>query len=84
MAPSYRVEFRLVDVRDVRESVRSGAESRPGGVDEPIHDAHRDVIVGLAAGLRLLAIYPYRLVVRDGGLCPMGPNRRTLSQAAGY
>ena len=51
----------------------------------PFATLHRDVIVGLAAGLRLSAIYPYRLVVRDGGLMSYGSDLvEQYRQAAGY
>ena len=46
---------------------------------------HRDVIIPLAARLRLPAVYPYRYYAADGGLMSYGP--RTLEQyrrAASY
>ena len=35
---------------------------------------HRDVIISLAARLRLPAVYPYRYYATDGGLVSYGPN----------
>jgi putative ABC transport system substrate-binding protein len=46
---------------------------------------HRDVIIPLAARLRLPAVYPYRYYTTDGGLASYGPS--TVDQyrrAAGY
>jgi hypothetical protein len=46
---------------------------------------HRDVIIPLAARLRLPAVYPYRYYAADGGLMSYWPN--TIDQyrrAAGY
>ena len=72
VAPSFGVELRLVDVRDAREieTAISAFTHEPDGtlvvLTSPFAMLHRDLIVGLAARLRLPAIYPYRLFVRDG------------------
>ena len=38
---------------------------------------HRDLIIALAARLRLPAVYPYRRFVDDGGLISYGPDLST-------
>ena len=46
---------------------------------------HRDLIIALAARLRLPAIYPYRLYVSEGGLVSYGPDFvAQYRRAAGY
>ena len=46
---------------------------------------HRDLIIALAARLRLPAVYPYRRFVDDGGLISYGPDFvDQYRQAAGY
>jgi putative ABC transport system substrate-binding protein len=46
---------------------------------------HRDLIIALAARLRLPAVYPYRFFVTIGGLISYGPDFvDQYRQAAGY
>jgi putative ABC transport system substrate-binding protein len=47
--------------------------------------AHRNLIIALAARLRLPAVYPYRFFVTVGGLISYGPDFvDQYRQAAGY
>src|SRR5262249_51473158 len=50
----------------------------PGGslivVPGTFTDAHRDLIIALAARQRLPAVYPYTLFAADGGLMTYGPD----------
>jgi ABC-type uncharacterized transport system substrate-binding protein len=90
-APSLKVELSPVDVHDEREierAITAFARSPNGGVivtAAPLATRHRDMIVKLAARLRLPAVYASRVFVTAGGLVYYGPNlidqyRRT----AGY
>ena len=90
-APSLKVELSPVDVHDEREierAITAFARSPNGGVivtAAPLATRHRDMIVTLAARLRLPAVYASRVFVTAGGLIYYGPNlidqyRRT----AGY
>ena len=76
-----------LDVRDIERGLTTFASSANGGliVTSGGTGFHRDVIIPLAARLRLPSVYPYRYYAADGGLTSYGPN--TIDQfrrAAGY
>src|SRR5262245_47215277 len=89
-AHSLGVELTPVGVRDADEIERGVAEFARSGSGGLIvtgggSGARRDLIINLAARLRMPAIYPFRYYVVDGGLISYGPD--TLDQfrrAAGY
>jgi putative ABC transport system substrate-binding protein len=79
VAPSLGVELTAInalDVREIERSVTAFAHSANGGliVTSGGTGFHRDVIIPLAARLRLPAVYPYRYYTTDGGLASYGPN----------
>ena len=91
VAPSLRVEVSPVDIRDAGEierAVMEFARSTNGGLiltSSALANVHRDLIIRLAAKLRLPAIYSFRFFASAGGLAAYGsdsidPHRR----AAGY
>ena len=90
VAPSLGVELTAInalDVQGLERSVTAFARSANGGliVTSGGTGFHRDVIIPLAARLRLPAVYPYRYYATDGGLVSYGPN--TIDQyrrAAAY
>ena len=91
VAPSLGIELTALIVRDAVEIERAVTEfaRRPnGGLIVPALSqaaVHRDLIVSLAARLRLPTVYPYSYFVTAGGLISYGPD--TLDQyrlAAGY
>ena len=90
VAPSLGVELTAInalDVREVERAVTAFARSANGGLIVTTGGTgfHRDVIIPLAARLRLPAVYPYRYWTTDGGLVSYGPS--TVDQyrrAAGY
>ena len=91
VAPSFGVELSPIDGRDAVEVERSlTAFSRtPNGglivVTGSALAAHRDLIIALAARLRLPAAYPYRYYVASGGLISYGPDTaEPYRLAAGY
>jgi putative ABC transport system substrate-binding protein len=91
VAPSVGVDLSAVDVRDaieIERAVTAFARSSNGGLivtAAPLALVHRDLIITLAARLRLPAVYPYRLFVNDGGLISYGPDFvDQYRQAAGY
>ena len=91
VAPSFGVELSPIDGRDAVEVERSlTAFSRtPNGglivVTGSALAAHRDLIIALAARLRLPAAYPYRYYVASGGLISYGPDTaEPYRRAAGY
>jgi putative tryptophan/tyrosine transport system substrate-binding protein len=91
VAPSLGVDLSAVDVRDAAEierAVTAFARSSVGGLivtAAPLALVHRDLIIGLAARLRLPAVYPYRLYIDQGGLISYGPDFvAQYRQAAGY
>ena len=91
VAPSLGVELSAVDVRDAGEierAVTAFARSSNGGLivtPSPLATRHRDLIIALAARLRLPAVYPYRFFVTVGGLISYGPDFvDQYRQAAGY
>jgi putative tryptophan/tyrosine transport system substrate-binding protein len=91
VAPSLGVDLSAVDVRDAGEierAVTAFARSSIGGLivtASALATRHRDLIIGLAARLRLPAVYPYRYFVTVGGLISYGPDFvDQYWQAAGY
>jgi putative tryptophan/tyrosine transport system substrate-binding protein len=91
VAPSLGVDLSAVDVRDAGEierAVTAFARSSIGGLivtASALATRHRDLIIGLAARLRLPAVYPYRYFVTVGGLISYGPDFvDQYRQAAGY
>jgi ABC-type uncharacterized transport system substrate-binding protein len=79
VAPSLGVELTAINVLDVRQierSVTAFARSANGGlvVTSGGTGFQRDLIIPLAARLRLPAVYPYRYYTTDGGLASYGPN----------
>jgi putative tryptophan/tyrosine transport system substrate-binding protein len=91
VAPSLGVDLSAVDVRDAGEierAVTAFARSSIGGLivtASALATRHRDLIIALAARLRLPAVYPYRYFVTVGGLISYGPDFvDQYRQAAGY
>src|SRR3954447_1973105 len=91
VAPSLGVELSPVDVRDAGEierAVTAFARSGNGGVivtASALATRQRDLIVTLAARLKLPAIYAGRWFVTQGGLLSYGPDYvAQFRQAAGY
>jgi putative ABC transport system substrate-binding protein len=76
-----------LDVQDIERGLTTFARTANGGliVTSGGTGFHRDVIIPLAARLRLPAVYPYRYYAAEGGLASYGPS--TIDQfrrAAGY
>jgi putative tryptophan/tyrosine transport system substrate-binding protein len=80
VAPSLGVELRPIGVRDPGEIERAITTIARGSGSGLIVTAsglailHRELIIALAARHRLLAVYPYRFFVIDGGLTSYGPS----------
>jgi putative tryptophan/tyrosine transport system substrate-binding protein len=90
-APSLGVELSPVDVRDAPEierAVVAFARSGNGGLivtASPLANAHRDLIIMLAARHKLPAVYSGRHFVTNGGLISYGPDYIDQYRlAAGY
>jgi putative ABC transport system substrate-binding protein len=91
VAPSLGVELSAVDVRDAGEierAVTAFARSSSGGLivtASALATRHRDLIIALAARLRLPAVYASRYFVTAGGLISYGPDLvDQYRRAAGY
>jgi len=91
VAPALGVDLSAVDVRDAEEierAVTTFERSSNGGLivtASALATHHRDLIVALAARLRLPAVYPHRVFVNNGGLISYGPDfLDQFRQAAGY
>jgi putative ABC transport system substrate-binding protein len=90
MAPPLGMDVIPVDVRDAGEierGIAAFARSANGGLIVTGGQAtvHRELVVKLAAGHRLPAVYPYRYYVDEGGLVSYGPDLPDLfRQAASY
>jgi putative tryptophan/tyrosine transport system substrate-binding protein len=90
-APSFGVEVRPVDVRDVDEierAVNAFARSSNGGLivtASTLTAVHRKPIIALAARHRLPAVYGLPYNASDGGLISYGPDTiDPMRRAAGY
>jgi putative ABC transport system substrate-binding protein len=89
-ASSLGVELSTInalDVQDMERGIGKFARSANGGliVTSGGTGFHRNVIIPLAAQLRLPSVYPYRYYALEGGLVSYGPD--TIAQyrrAAGY
>ena len=91
VAPSFGVEASPLSLRDVGEIERGLTEfshEPNGGVivtPSSLAIVHRELIIALAARLRLPAIYPFRYFVNEGGLISYGPDVvDQYRRAAGY
>ena len=91
VAPSFGVELSPLVVRDAGEiepAVAAFARGSNGGLIVTIGtlaQAHRDLIITLAARHRLSAVYPFRIFVTSGGLISYGPDPvDQFRRAAGY
>src|SRR5262245_1290469 len=91
VAPSFKVELRLIDVRDVGEIERAlaaFARASNGGLivtASSLAVMHRELIAKLAAEHRLPAVYHSSYYVSSGGLISYGPNSiDPFRRAAGY
>ena len=90
-APSLGMELSAVDVRDAGEierAVMAFTRSPNGGLivtASALATRHRDLIIALAARLRLPGVYPNRYFVTGGGLISYGPDYvDQYRRAAGY
>ena len=91
VAPSLRVEVNPVNMRDATEierAVAAFARSSTGGLivtSSVFAVNHRNLIITLAARLRLPAVYYRRLFATSGGLISYGPDfSDQYRHAAGY
>jgi putative ABC transport system substrate-binding protein len=91
VAPSVGVDVRPVNVRDpaeIERAIAAFARSPNGGLivtGSALTTVHRNLIITLAAGHRLPAVYSNRLFATSGGLISYGPNFVDHHrQAAGY
>jgi putative ABC transport system substrate-binding protein len=91
VAPALRVDVSPINVRDAAEmerAVTAFARTANGGLiitSGSLATAHRDLIVALAARLKLPAVYVERFFVAGGGLISYGPDRiDQFRRAAGY
>jgi putative tryptophan/tyrosine transport system substrate-binding protein len=91
VGPSLGVELRPIGVRDpgeIERAVMTIAHRSDGGLivtASGLAILHRELIIALAARHRLLAVYPYRFFVIDGGLISYGPSSiDPYRRAAGY
>jgi putative tryptophan/tyrosine transport system substrate-binding protein len=90
-APALRVEVSPVDIRDASEierAVTEFARSANGGlilISSALANVHRDLIIRLAANLRLPAVYSFRVFASAGGLAAYGSDSIDPHRlAAGY
>ena len=91
VAPSFGVELIPLVVRDAGEiepAIAGFARGSNGGLivtTGTLAQAHRDLIITLAARYRLPAVYPFRHFVTGGGLISYGSDSVDLwRRAAGY
>src|SRR5262249_29639386 len=91
IAPLLKIDITSADVREASEierAVTAFSDQPNGGLIvlpgvPPL--VHRKLIVALAARHRLPAVYPFRLIASDGGLCSYGPDSiEPFRSAAGY
>jgi putative ABC transport system substrate-binding protein len=79
VAPSFGVELSRVDVRDPVElsaphDLRSAPETTIVVTGSTLTTLRRDLIITLAARLRIPAVYPNRLYATSGGSISYGPS----------
>jgi len=80
MAPSTGVDLSLVNLRDASEierDITAFARSSNGGLivtASPLASQHRELIIRLAADLKVPAVYFERYFVTGGGLISYGPH----------
>ena len=80
MAPSTGVDLSLVNMRDASEierDITTFARSSNGGLivtASPLASQHRELIIRLAADLKVPAVYFERYFVTGGGLISYGPH----------
>jgi putative ABC transport system substrate-binding protein len=91
VAPSLSVDVKPIDAADkdaIERDLTEFARETNGGLivtSSRLARAHRELIIALAARLRLPAIYAFRVYVAEGGLMSYGPDNTTPYQrAAGY
>ncbi|MFL6796290.1 MAG: ABC transporter substrate-binding protein [Xanthobacteraceae bacterium] len=91
MAPSFGVELRPIDLHDpgeIERAVTALARSSNGGLivtGSIAAQVHRGLIIALAAGFRLPAVYSLRYHVASGGLISYGPDPvASFRRTAGY
>jgi putative tryptophan/tyrosine transport system substrate-binding protein len=91
MAPSMGVDLSLINMRDtggISRGIKALAHSSNAGLivtGTPLATLYRELIIRLAADLKLPAIYYERYFVADGGLISYGPNIVDQHRrAAGY
>ena len=89
--PSFGMELRPIDVRDLAEIERgvTALASKPNGglivTASTYAVKHRDLIISLATRFRLPNVYPFRYWPADGGLASYGPNPTdNYARAADY
>ena len=89
--PSFGMELRPIDVRDLAEIERvvAALASEPNGglivTASTYAVKHRDLIISLATRFRLPNVYPFRYWPADGGLASYGPNPTdNYARAADY
>jgi putative tryptophan/tyrosine transport system substrate-binding protein len=91
-APAFGIGLTATDVQkgpdEIERSLAAFAQMPDGGMivlPSAATIVHRDLVMGLAARLRLPAAYGYRFFVTDGGLVSYGIDTAEQSrQAAGY
>jgi len=91
VAPSLGVDVKPIDAGDldaIEHDLAEFSHDTKGGLivtSSRLARIHRDVIVGLAARLRLPAIYAFRVYVAGGGLMVYGPDAiHPYRRAASY
>ena len=91
VAPSFGVELSAINVRDkveIEQALTAFMRRPNGGLTvtaSPLATTHRDLIIELAARLRLPAVYPFRYYVAGGGLASYGPDQNDqFRRAAAY
>lgn len=79
-APSFGIELSPLDMRDPTEVERDLTEFARGSnralivTSSGLAAVHRELIIALAARLRLPAVYSYRYFANSGGLLSYGPD----------
>jgi putative tryptophan/tyrosine transport system substrate-binding protein len=77
-APTFRIEVTPVDIREaggIERTIKAFARYSNGGMvvtSSGLANAHRDLIIALAAELRLPAVYSFRFFASAGGLASYG------------